>query len=104
MKYSQIRARICKPFKEPRNRFPDGTTTLLDVPARQATWEAGGVDSLESVPGLLKRLQILAQLGRWVVLRGGLETLLPRRPPFPPFLQHASELILKDDVNGFSLI
>ncbi len=32
-------ARTCKPFKEPRNRFralPAGTTTLLDVPARQA--------------------------------------------------------------------
>ncbi len=34
-------ARICKPFKEPKNRFPAwraGTTTLFDVPARrQAT-------------------------------------------------------------------
>jgi hypothetical protein len=33
-------ARICKTFKEPRNRFPAwraGTTTLFDVPARQAT-------------------------------------------------------------------
>jgi hypothetical protein len=34
------RARICKHFKEPKkNRFPawrDGTTTLFDVPARQA--------------------------------------------------------------------
>ncbi len=32
-------ARICKPFKESRNRFPvwrAGTTTLFDVPARQA--------------------------------------------------------------------
>jgi hypothetical protein len=35
------------------------TTTLFDVPARQAT-EAGGVDSLESIPELLKRLQIRA--------------------------------------------
>jgi hypothetical protein len=35
---SQCRSRICKPFKEPRNRFPGwraGTTTLFDVPARQ---------------------------------------------------------------------
>jgi hypothetical protein len=34
------RARICRPFKEPRNRFPAWracTTTLLVVPARQAT-------------------------------------------------------------------
>ncbi len=33
-------ARICKPFKEPRNRFPAwraGTTTLFFVPDRQAT-------------------------------------------------------------------
>jgi hypothetical protein len=32
-------ARICKPFKKPRNRFPAwrvGTTTLFDVLARQA--------------------------------------------------------------------
>jgi hypothetical protein len=53
------RASICKPFQEPRNRFPPwraGTTTLYDVPARQA----GGIDFLESIPGLLKRLQIRA--------------------------------------------
>jgi hypothetical protein len=35
------RARICKHFKEPKNRFPAwrrvGTRTLFDVPARQAT-------------------------------------------------------------------
>ncbi len=34
------RARICRPFKEPRNRFPawrTGTTTLYVVPARRAT-------------------------------------------------------------------
>jgi hypothetical protein len=36
-----------------------GTTTLFDVPARQAT-KAGGIDSLESIPGLLRRLQIRA--------------------------------------------
>jgi hypothetical protein len=56
------RARICKPLKEPRNRFPAwraGTTTLFDVPAHQATW-GGGIDSLESIPGLLKHLQIRA--------------------------------------------
>jgi hypothetical protein len=34
--------------------------TLFDVPARKDT-SAGGIDSLESIPGLLKRLQIRAQ-------------------------------------------
>ncbi len=55
-------ARICKPFKEPRNRFSAcrvGTTTLFVVPARLAT-EAGRIDSSESIPGLYKRLQIRA--------------------------------------------
>jgi len=45
--FTLIRARICKPFKEPRNRFSAwraGTITLFDVPARQATW-AAGIDS-----------------------------------------------------------
>jgi hypothetical protein len=35
------RARICKPFKEPRNQFPAwrvGTTTLFVVPARYIGW------------------------------------------------------------------
>jgi hypothetical protein len=57
-----VRARICKPFKEPRNRFSAwraGTTTLFVVPARQASW-AGGIESSESIPGLLKHLQIRA--------------------------------------------
>ena len=38
---------ICRPFKEPRNRFPAwqaGTTTLFVVPARKASW-ACGIDS-----------------------------------------------------------
>ncbi len=55
-------ARICKPFKEPRNRFAafrTGTTTLFVIPARQATY-AVLIDSSESIPGLLKRLQIRA--------------------------------------------
>ncbi len=61
--YADSRARICKPFKEPRNRFPTWRvrkTALSDVPARQATL-AGLIDSLESISGLLKRLQIRAQ-------------------------------------------
>jgi hypothetical protein len=51
--------KICKPFKEPKNRFtacPAGTTTLFIVTARQDTW-AGGIDSSESIPGLLKRFK-----------------------------------------------
>ncbi len=56
------RARICKPFKEPRNRFPAwraGMTTLFVAPGRHAT-QAGGIESSESIPSLLKRLQIRA--------------------------------------------
>jgi hypothetical protein len=34
-------------------------TTIFVVPARQATL-AGGIDSSQSIPGLLKRLQIWA--------------------------------------------
>jgi hypothetical protein len=36
-----------------------GTTTLFDVPTRQPT-QARGIDFLESIPVLLKRLQIRA--------------------------------------------
>jgi hypothetical protein len=57
------RARIYKPFKKPRNRFPAWRicpTTSLDAPASQAT-QAGGIDFFESIPGLLKRLQIRPQ-------------------------------------------
>jgi hypothetical protein len=41
----------------PRIRFPAwraDTATLFDVPAFKATY-ASGIDSLESIPGLLKR-------------------------------------------------
>ncbi len=41
------RARTCRPFKKPRNRFPAcrvGTTTLFVVPARKGNWLA------ESIP------------------------------------------------------
>jgi hypothetical protein len=43
-----FRARICKSFKEPRNRFPArraDTTTLFEVSGPLATL-AGGIDSL----------------------------------------------------------
>jgi hypothetical protein len=59
------RARICKPFKEPRNRFQAwraSAITLFGVPARQATL-AGRINSSYRFLGLLKRLQILAQDG-----------------------------------------
>ncbi len=84
-------ARICKPFKAPRKGFPtwrDGTTTLYGAPARyiglavnskesipgllkhleiwtQTTY-AGGIDSLELIHGLLKSLQIRARRGDFV--------------------------------------
>jgi hypothetical protein len=57
------RARICRPFEEPSNRFPGWrarTTSLLFVPARRATF-SNGIDFSESIPGLHKRLQIWAQ-------------------------------------------
>jgi hypothetical protein len=54
--YSTVfRACICKPFKDPRNRFSAwqaGTATLFVVLAHQAT-QAGGIGSSESIPGLL---------------------------------------------------
>jgi hypothetical protein len=56
------RARICKLFKEPRNPSTAGragTTTLFDERVRQATL-TGGIDSLESISGLLQPLQIRA--------------------------------------------
>jgi hypothetical protein len=62
----ETRAGICRPFKETRNRFPAwraGTTTLFFVPARQAT-QLGGIDSSESILGLLKSLKIRAQDSR----------------------------------------
>ncbi len=54
-------ARICKPFKEPRNRFPAWRADMTTVvPTRQATITAGGIYSSESIPGLHKRLQLRA--------------------------------------------
>ncbi len=60
-------ARICKPFQEPRNRFPAwraGTTTLFVVPARHAIY-AGGIESSKSI---LSRLQIRDEIQ--VVVKG----------------------------------
>ncbi len=65
------RARICKRFRvqgiDYKESFspsfvawPAGMTKRVIVPARQAT-AAGGIDSLESMLELLKRLQIRAQ-------------------------------------------
>jgi hypothetical protein len=46
----------------PRNRFPGGRVLhRVVVPVRQAA-RAGGINFLEPIPGLLKRLQILAPI------------------------------------------
>ncbi len=74
LSYRLARARICKPFNEPRNRFlawRAGTTTLFVVSTRQAS-KAYGIDSSESIPGLLKRLQIQAQ----TTLAGGIDSVV----------------------------
>ncbi len=58
------RARICKPFKEPRNLFPAwraGTTTLRYLSYRLARPYMLAESILQSIPGRLKRLQIHAQ-------------------------------------------
>jgi hypothetical protein len=51
-------ARICKPFKEPKNRFPAwhaGTTSFM-------TYRHARLHRLaEAIPGLLERLQIRVQ-------------------------------------------
>ncbi len=49
-----------------------GTITQFVVPTRQAT-QAVGIDSLGSIPGLLKRLQIWAQLN---MLQADLQVVL----------------------------
>jgi hypothetical protein len=55
------RAHICKPFKEPRNRFPAcGPVTQPYLPYRPARLRR----LAESIPGLLKRLQIRAMVQR----------------------------------------
>jgi hypothetical protein len=73
-----FKARICKLFKDTRNRFQAwraGTTTLFVVQARQASW-FGGIHYLESIPGLHKRLKIRAQRffdDLWNVIKEKLE-------------------------------
>jgi hypothetical protein len=65
-----FRARICERFRSPGIDSKEtisptyvawrpGTITLFVFLVRQAT-QAGGIDSLESIPGLLQRLQIRA--------------------------------------------
>jgi hypothetical protein len=59
------RARICKHFKQPRNRsrtWRAGMTRQAYFTYRPARLHRlAGIDFLESIPGLLKRLQIHAQ-------------------------------------------
>jgi hypothetical protein len=53
----RARVRICKSFKEPRNRFPAwraGTKPYLSYrPAIGYTYLAGGIESSELIPGHL---------------------------------------------------
>ncbi len=55
------------------------------VPIRQAT-KAGGIDSLESIPGLLKSLKILVLDSRYVIFRGIQRTSRPSRSKILFFL------------------
>jgi hypothetical protein len=106
--YVACRARICKPFMEPRNRFPGG-------PVRQPY--------LSYRPAMLHRLaesnprnRFLVSLnvykyGPWRAVTITLFLLVssPHRffkPPAPhhPFLHQASGQIFEDDVNGFPSI
>jgi hypothetical protein len=71
--HGELRARICKHFKEPRNRFlvwRTGTTTLFDVPAHQAT-QAGGIDSSELIHMILNVYKFGLRMHTW-----------PRQPEF----------------------
>ena len=55
-----VRARVCKPLKEPKNRFPGWRacmTTLFDVPARQAALHTLVKSIKEAISGLLKGTQ-----------------------------------------------
>jgi hypothetical protein len=58
------RARICKPFKEPRNRFrawrAGNVRQSICRTGPPSYIGAGGIYSSESIPGLLKHLQIRA--------------------------------------------
>jgi hypothetical protein len=69
------RARICKPFKEPRNRFP--------------AWQPGRQPYLSYRPAML-------HIG-WRNRFHGIDSWVPQT-----FTNTASELIFKDDENGFS--
>ena len=59
-----FRGRICKRLRSPASAYVAwwraGTITLFVALARQATY-AGGIDSLESIPELLKSLKIPSQ-------------------------------------------
>ncbi len=59
---------ICKPFKEPSNRFPtwrSGTTTLFDVLARQAIRLADQFLEIESIPW--NRFRTSLNVCRWAL-------------------------------------
>ncbi len=64
-----IRARICQRLNSPGIdstslcSLAAGTTNRVSIPARQVKL-AGGIDSLESIPGLLKSLNFWALVGQ----------------------------------------
>jgi hypothetical protein len=59
---NDIRARICEPYKVPRNRFPPGGPVRQPyLTYRPAGLQVDGIDSLELIHGLFKRLQIRAR-------------------------------------------
>ncbi len=73
------RACVCKHFKEPRNRFSAWRAGTKSRAARlhrmgfinvykYGLWpQAGGIDSLESIPGIIKCLKIIPSLVRKTV-------------------------------------
>jgi hypothetical protein len=77
-----FRGRICKRLRSPASAYVAwwraGTITLFVALARQATY-AGGIDSLESIPELLKRLHFWSVNGKR--LRG--HAVQQRRLPQP---------------------
>ncbi len=68
--YASFRARICKPFKEPRKRFPAWRALQAE--------KSGGIDYLQSIPVLPKRLHIRAQ--ERTVYHTSYSVFISRRP------------------------
>ncbi len=86
-------ARICKPFKEPKNRFPAGGPVrqlyLTQQPAK--LHRLGGIDSLEPITGLIKRLQIRAHRLFALVSIGSRSNVTPFKASIPASLGEKKE-------------